>query len=164
MHAHRHRNQLRVHHRHAHKGPSQMTTATCISPTSPLMTPHQTSAALGISLADLSTLRHGNAGPNFHGIGLGLLRYNTADGRVRRPPRPLLPGSIRAPIGFELVYRVSPGSRFVHEDIRRGRPLGDPCRARCATRAIRSSRDAELADSRTRTSIFFGDDLLGSTT
>ena len=47
--------------------------------TSPLMTPDQTSDALGISLAELSTLRRGNAGPTYHGIGLGLVRYNTAD-------------------------------------------------------------------------------------
>ncbi|MEC5152637.1 hypothetical protein [Cryobacterium sp. GrIS_2_6] len=56
-----------------------MTTATYTSPTSPLMTPDQTSAALGITRAELSALRHGNAGPNFHGIDLGLIRYNTAD-------------------------------------------------------------------------------------
>lgn len=56
-----------------------MITATCTSPASPLMTPDQTSDALGISLEELSTLRHGNAGPKYHGIGWGLLRYNTAD-------------------------------------------------------------------------------------
>ena len=43
------------------------------------MTPDQTSADLGFSLADLDTLRHSSAGPNYHGIGLGLIRYNTAD-------------------------------------------------------------------------------------
>ncbi|SEN93000.1 hypothetical protein SAMN05216281_11965 [Cryobacterium luteum] len=56
-----------------------MTTAICTPPTSPLMTPDQTSDALGISLTKLSTMRHGNVGPNFHDIGLGLVRYNTAD-------------------------------------------------------------------------------------
>lgn len=55
-----------------------MTTATC-TPASPLMTPDQTSDALGISLKELSTMRHDNTGPKYHGIGLGLLRYNTAD-------------------------------------------------------------------------------------
>ena len=48
-------------------------------PSSPLMTPNQTSHALGISLTELSSMRHGNAGPKYHGIGLGLVRYNTAD-------------------------------------------------------------------------------------
>ena len=43
------------------------------------MTRDQTSVALGISLAELDTLRHSSAGPNYHGIGLGLIRYNTAD-------------------------------------------------------------------------------------
>lgn len=56
-----------------------MTKTARTPPTSPLMTPDQTSDALGISLAELSNLRHGNAGPNYHGIGLGLIRYNSAD-------------------------------------------------------------------------------------
>ena len=56
-----------------------MTTATCTSPASPLMTPDQTSDALGISLTELQKMRCGTAGPNYHGIGLGLIRYNTAD-------------------------------------------------------------------------------------
>ncbi len=56
-----------------------MITAACTPPPSPLMTPGQTSDALGISLEELSTMRHGNAGPKYHGIGLGLIRYNTAD-------------------------------------------------------------------------------------
>ena len=56
-----------------------MTTATSASLVSPLMTPDQTSDALGISLKELSTLRHGNTGPKYHGIGRGLVRYNTAD-------------------------------------------------------------------------------------
>ncbi|WP_158252925.1 hypothetical protein [Cryobacterium sp. Y62] len=43
------------------------------------MTPDQTSDALGISLEELSTMRHGNAGPKYHDIGWGLVRYNTAD-------------------------------------------------------------------------------------
>ena len=62
-----------------HKGPTQMIKTACAPPTSPLMTPDQTSDALGISLADLVTMRSGNNGPNFHRIGLGLVRYNTAD-------------------------------------------------------------------------------------
>jgi hypothetical protein len=56
-----------------------MITVTSASPASPLMTPSQASEALGISLEELSTLRHGNAGPMYHGIGWGLVRYNTAD-------------------------------------------------------------------------------------
>ena len=56
-----------------------MIKAPSASPASPLMTPDQTSDALGISLEKLSTLRHGNAGPKYHGIGWGLVRYNTAD-------------------------------------------------------------------------------------
>ena len=48
-------------------------------PTSPLMTPDQTSDALGMSLTELQIMRCGTAGPNYHGIGLGLVRYNTAD-------------------------------------------------------------------------------------
>ncbi|SDO32056.1 hypothetical protein SAMN05216368_11515 [Cryobacterium flavum] len=55
-----------------------MTTATC-TPASPLMTPDQASDALGISLIELQKMRLGSAGPNYHGIGLGLIRYNTAD-------------------------------------------------------------------------------------
>ena len=55
-----------------------MTTATC-TPASPLMTPDQASDALGISLTELQKMRLGTAGPNYHGIGLGLIRYNTAD-------------------------------------------------------------------------------------
>ena len=56
-----------------------MIKAACTSPASPLMTPDQTSDALGISLEELSTLRHSNAGPKYHDIGWGLVRYNTAD-------------------------------------------------------------------------------------
>ncbi|TDW26946.1 hypothetical protein EDD25_3510 [Cryobacterium psychrophilum] len=56
-----------------------MTTTTCTSPASPLMTPDQASDALGISLTELRKMRLGIAGPNYHGIGLGLIRYNTAD-------------------------------------------------------------------------------------
>ena len=56
-----------------------MTTATCAPPTSPLMTPDQTSDALNISLMELQKMRLGSAGPTYHGIGLGLIRYNTAD-------------------------------------------------------------------------------------
>lgn len=56
-----------------------MITAACTPPESPLMTPDQTSDALGISLAELSTMRHDNTGPKYHGIGSGLVRYNTAD-------------------------------------------------------------------------------------
>ena len=56
-----------------------MIKAAYTSPASPLMTPDQTSDALGISLEELSTLRHDNAGPKYHSIGWGLLRYNTAD-------------------------------------------------------------------------------------
>ena len=56
-----------------------MIKATSASPASPLMTPGQASDALGISLEELSTLRHGNTGPKYHGIGWGLVRYNTAD-------------------------------------------------------------------------------------
>jgi hypothetical protein len=56
-----------------------MITAAYTSPASPLMTPDQTSDALGISLEELSTLRHSNAGPKYHDIGWGLVRYNTAD-------------------------------------------------------------------------------------
>ena len=55
-----------------------MTTATC-TPASPLMTPDQASDALGISLTELQRMRLGTIGPNYHGIGLGLIRYNTAD-------------------------------------------------------------------------------------
>ena len=43
------------------------------------MTPDQASDALGISLTELATLARNNAGPKYHGIGLGLVRYNTAD-------------------------------------------------------------------------------------
>ncbi|RJT91532.1 hypothetical protein D6T64_01700 [Cryobacterium melibiosiphilum] len=56
-----------------------MIKAAYTSPASPLMTPDQTSDALGISLEELSTMRHGNTGPKYHGIGWDLLRYNTAD-------------------------------------------------------------------------------------
>ena len=43
------------------------------------MTPDQPSDARGTSLTELQIIRLGNAGPNYHGIGPGLLRYNTAD-------------------------------------------------------------------------------------
>ena len=43
------------------------------------MTPGQASDALDISLKELVTMRNGNTGPTFHRIGLGLVRYNTAD-------------------------------------------------------------------------------------
>jgi hypothetical protein len=56
-----------------------MIKAACTSPASPLMTPDQTSDALSISLEELNTMRHGNAGPKHHDIGLDLVRYNTAD-------------------------------------------------------------------------------------
>ncbi len=56
-----------------------MITVTSASPASPLMTPGQASDALGISLTELVTMRSGNTGPTFHRIGLGLVRYNTAD-------------------------------------------------------------------------------------
>jgi len=48
-------------------------------PASALITPDQTSAALGVSLAELSDMRTANLGPKFHRVGFGLVRYNTAD-------------------------------------------------------------------------------------
>ena len=56
-----------------------MTTVTCTPPASPLMTPDQARDALGISLMELQIMRCGSTGPTYHGIGWGLIRYNTAD-------------------------------------------------------------------------------------
>ena len=56
-----------------------MSTTDTTPPTSPLMTPDQTSAALGFTLAELSNMRSANSGPKFHKVGFSLVRYNTAD-------------------------------------------------------------------------------------
>ena len=52
---------------------------TTTPPVSPLMTPHETSQALGLSLDQLSALRSTSTGPKFYQLDADLVRYPTAD-------------------------------------------------------------------------------------
>ena len=49
------------------------------APTSPLLTPKQTAQLLGTTPAALKTERATGAGPNYHLLWPGTVRYNTAD-------------------------------------------------------------------------------------
>ena len=56
-----------------------MKTINATPPVSPLMTAHETSHALGLSINQLRALRDTNTGPKFYRLDAHLVRYSTAD-------------------------------------------------------------------------------------
>ena len=116
-----------------------MTTTARTSTRPALMTPDQTSNALGISLTELNTLRHGNAGPKFHRIGWGLLRDNTADVMRWRASRAV--ATAASPMSLTVARRHSARCRV-------GRSVGvnkDNISVRCSLRPTHQIRAGELA-------------------